>query len=426
MTAQEESERTLVNIPRKIPSDDFNLTDISTTEAIHILVQTVNDLIFYKNIRECEIERQKLKIQEEQQKEQMQALKDDEQSATPSAPNRNLMGLKTNGTVYYHSDVSGSSTFSNTDSNSNNNSDSSNDLLSKSPSSTPVDQYKFLLENYTDINFKRQKRRYDLDDHLKAQDNEESQLKISIPEKSDKKIAKNIVQGEEEEHEGGKEEPKDNNFNKSQTRQLFRKFNLKSKPKISIMDYVVRLQKYLKFGNTVMIVASYYIYNLIYFYHGEEDTKKEIGKKDMCDNTKNVNTGAESSDTRNMTVQNDKDAVPIDIPYLNAEIDAESYLSLTELNSYRIVLTTLRIATKLIEDLNFSSKFFAQICGIKVGELNKMETVMLFLLDFDLKVDNERLLSHLKRIRKLQGFAVREKEKQKQKTTDETEGGAKI
>lgn len=52
----------------------------------------------------------------------------------------------------------------------------------------------------------------------------------------------------------------------------------------------------------------------------------------------------------------------------------------------------------LVEDLNHSQKFFAQVCGIKKAELGKLETILLFLLNFNLKIDKDVLNTHLKNL----------------------------
>lgn len=122
-------------------------------------------------------------------------------------------------------------------------------------------------------------------------------------------------------------------FSKDRLTTLFKKFGLKKHPAITVHEYIARLLKYLKLLPAVLLASAYYIRNLTY------------------------DTG----------------------------------LVLTDLNCFRVVMSTVRIACKLLEDLNYSSHVFAKVSGVKVSELCKLETVMLFLLDFELKVDSEKL-----------------------------------
>lgn len=160
---------------------------------------------------------------------------------------------------------------------------------------------KNLEENFTDITFKKQKKtqsNFSFDDHLNNHPNVANE----------------------------------------NTSELVRKFNLKSLPPLSINEYILRLQKYLKFSTSVLVAASYYVCKLL-------------------------------------------DIVP----------DA----CLTQLNSYRIVLTALRISSKFTEDMNHTSKVYSQVAGIKKLELSKLELLFLFLVDFDLKVDATILNNYL-------------------------------
>ncbi|KAK7207843.1 cyclin-domain-containing protein [Myxozyma melibiosi] len=60
---------------------------------------------------------------------------------------------------------------------------------------------------------------------------------------------------------------------------------------------------------------------------------------------------------------------------------------LTPLNAHRLVIAALRIASKNLEDINHSQKRFAKVGGLSESELCRLEIGMLFLIDFDLKVD---------------------------------------
>jgi hypothetical protein len=85
---------------------------------------------------------------------------------------------------------------------------------------------------------------------------------------------------------------------------------------------------------------------------------------------------------------------------------------LTPLNVHRLLLTALRIACKVIEDINFKQRRYASVAGISTLDLYRLEIALLFLLDFDVFTDMGDLRAHL---RDLQRFtAVDQQQQQKE------------
>ncbi|WOL16021.1 cyclin-U1-1 [Canna indica] len=56
------------------------------------------------------------------------------------------------------------------------------------------------------------------------------------------------------------------------------------------------------------------------------------------------------------------------------------------LNVHRLVLTSLLIASKILDDSHHDNAFFAKVGGVSNAELNRMELELLFMLDFRLVV----------------------------------------
>lgn len=75
---------------------------------------------------------------------------------------------------------------------------------------------------------------------------------------------------------------------------------------------------------------------------------------------------------------------------------------LSPLSVHRLVLATLRVASKIIEDQNFSQKRFATVCGITTADLLRLEIALLFLIDFDVCIDAPVLQHHLVALTELQ------------------------
>lgn len=63
-------------------------------------------------------------------------------------------------------------------------------------------------------------------------------------------------------------------------------------------------------------------------------------------------------------------------------------IPVTKLCVHRLVLAALRVASKSLEDVTYLQKRFATVGGVSTADLNRLEIAFLFLLDFDIKVDN--------------------------------------
>lgn len=79
---------------------------------------------------------------------------------------------------------------------------------------------------------------------------------------------------------------------------------------------------------------------------------------------------------------------------LNVKCNADS-----EMCADRLVLAGLRVASKALDDLGHSHTRFAKVGGVTERELGRLEVSFCFVTDFELKVDEEMLLSHAKFIR---------------------------
>ncbi|KAG7635120.1 unnamed protein product [Arabidopsis thaliana] len=60
-------------------------------------------------------------------------------------------------------------------------------------------------------------------------------------------------------------------------------------------------------------------------------------------------------------------------------------ISLT--NVHRLLITTIMIASKYVEDLNYRNSYFAKVGGLETEDLNKLELEFLFLMGFKLHVN---------------------------------------
>ncbi|KAI3994923.1 hypothetical protein MKX01_041332 [Papaver californicum] len=60
---------------------------------------------------------------------------------------------------------------------------------------------------------------------------------------------------------------------------------------------------------------------------------------------------------------------------------------ITNTNVHRFLITTIMVASKFVEDMNYRNSYFAKVGGITTKEMNKLEVEFLFLMGFKLHVN---------------------------------------
>lgn len=56
-------------------------------------------------------------------------------------------------------------------------------------------------------------------------------------------------------------------------------------------------------------------------------------------------------------------------------------------NVHRLLITTIMVASKYVEDMNYRNSYFARVGGLTTDEMNKLELELLFLMGFKLHVN---------------------------------------
>ncbi|XP_031479783.1 cyclin-U1-1 [Nymphaea colorata] len=56
------------------------------------------------------------------------------------------------------------------------------------------------------------------------------------------------------------------------------------------------------------------------------------------------------------------------------------------LNVHRLLVTSIMVATKVLDDVHYNNAFYARVGGVSNEELNRLELELLFLLDFSVMV----------------------------------------
>ncbi|ODV96819.1 hypothetical protein PACTADRAFT_48629 [Pachysolen tannophilus NRRL Y-2460] len=144
---------------------------------------------------------------------------------------------------------------------------------------------------------------------------------------------------------------------------LIKKFYLKEIPSLSIVAYLERIFKYGELSTGVILTASIFLFSVIFNINYKLDYHRE--------STININSPAKIRP-----------------------------LPVNKFNIFRIVLTVIRVALKLIEDKNFKQSYYCKITGLESNsDLFKLELNLLFLTDFNLFINELVIVEGLKMIR---------------------------
>jgi len=69
----------------------------------------------------------------------------------------------------------------------------------------------------------------------------------------------------------------------------------------------------------------------------------------------------------------------------------EKLVPITSRTMHRLVLASLRVAMKALEDLRYPQERFAGVGGVRQHELRTLEISLCYLTDFELQVSNDML-----------------------------------
>ncbi|KAM0952312.1 putative cyclin [Dioscorea sansibarensis] len=86
--------------------------------------------------------------------------------------------------------------------------------------------------------------------------------------------------------------------------------------------------------------------------------------------------------------------------YVDRMVHKDPGSLVVSLNVHRVVLTSVMVASKVLDDAHYNNSFFARVGGVSNAELNRMELELLSLLDFGVMVSSrvfEGYCSHLEK-----------------------------
>ncbi|CAO2841617.1 unnamed protein product [Amaranthus hypochondriacus] len=80
--------------------------------------------------------------------------------------------------------------------------------------------------------------------------------------------------------------------------------------------------------------------------------------------------------------------------YIDRLVHRHPELLLVKINVHRLLLTSLLVASKMLDDVQFNNAFYAKVGGVSNSELNRLELELLFLLDFEVMVSSPEFQSY--------------------------------
>ncbi|XVF79832.1 hypothetical protein PTKIN_Ptkin15bG0021400 [Pterospermum kingtungense] len=73
--------------------------------------------------------------------------------------------------------------------------------------------------------------------------------------------------------------------------------------------------------------------------------------------------------------------------YIDRFCQANPGFRINARNVHRLLITTIMVASKYVEDMNYRNSYFARVGGLTTSELNNLEVEFLFLMGFKLHVN---------------------------------------
>ncbi|GAB4825131.1 Cyclin-U1-1 [Ancistrocladus abbreviatus] len=86
--------------------------------------------------------------------------------------------------------------------------------------------------------------------------------------------------------------------------------------------------------------------------------------------------------------------------YIDRLVHRYPELLVVSLNVHRLLVTSVMVASKMIDDEHYNNEFYARVGGVSNAELNRLEVELLLLLDFGVMVSSpvfETYCFHLER-----------------------------
>ncbi|XP_043688194.1 cyclin-U1-1 [Telopea speciosissima] len=96
--------------------------------------------------------------------------------------------------------------------------------------------------------------------------------------------------------------------------------------------------------------------------------------------------------------------------YIDRLVHKHPNSPVVSLNVHRLLVTSVMVASKMLDDVHYDNAFYARVGGVSNAELNRLELELLFLLDFSLMVSSRVFESYCLHLEKeMMWFGVGQK-----------------
>ncbi|CAI5943932.1 unnamed protein product [Closterium sp. NIES-64] len=84
--------------------------------------------------------------------------------------------------------------------------------------------------------------------------------------------------------------------------------------------------------------------------------------------------------------------------YVEKMVERHDDMVVTSLNVHRLLITSVMVAAKFLDDSYFNNAYYAKVGGVTTAEMNRLEMELLFRLDFRMNVTTEAFYAYCKKL----------------------------
>lgn len=199
---------------------------------------------------------------------------------------------------------------------------------------------------------------------------------------------------------------------------LAKKFYLKTAPKMELDKYIDRINSNLEVSGATGLCAGWFLFKFIFNLRCNEKLSDGINNiKDLQESKNPINWGSrsipltlgnsfllDSDDDANVTKSLQSFSIDHSFSSINSTNSINSSNStkqikiskVSKLNAFRLILTCVRISSKLIEDKNFKQQYYCKVTGLqKLEDLFRLELALGYGLDWELFTNEYTLWRYL-------------------------------
>ncbi|GJP29346.1 hypothetical protein CLOM_g16469 [Closterium sp. NIES-68] len=84
--------------------------------------------------------------------------------------------------------------------------------------------------------------------------------------------------------------------------------------------------------------------------------------------------------------------------YVEKMVERHDDMVVTSLNVHRLLITSVMVAAKFLDDSYFNNAYYAKVGGVTTAEMNRLEMELLFRMDFRMNVTTDVFFAYCKKL----------------------------